>query len=92
MLQHWAGAPPWARLIEKGDPTVGGRRRIETLDFMLSAGADPNVCDERGWTLLHLAVHIENNDPSDVDGVALVPLLLRHKADPARRDARGQLG
>ena len=67
-----------------------GRRRIETIDFLLSAGADPNVSCGDGYTLLHLAVLAENADPDDADAAALLPLLLRHKADPACVDMHGK--
>jgi hypothetical protein len=89
MLQSWAGYQTLPDSPDAKTPFCAGRRRIETLDFMLSAGADPNVCDSRGQSLLHFAVAIENLDPNDVDNRAVLPLLLRHKADHTRKDGQG---
>jgi hypothetical protein len=89
MLQCWAGYRALPDDLDASTPFCVGRRRIETLDFMLSAGADPNVCDPQGQSLLHFAVAIENLDPNDVDNRAVLPLLLRHKADHTKKDGQG---
>lgn len=67
--------------------------RLETIELLVQAGADIDVANSQGRTLLHLAVD------TDVDGavqndwpltMAWTRLVLRLGADAARRDVEGR--
>lgn len=51
---------------------------LSIIKYLLENGADPNKKDEDGWTPLHHALNINNND---VDEMKIIKLLLQHKAD-----------
>lgn len=63
---------------------------LDSAEWLLNNGADPNRKDNSGWTPLHLAVDSEADQAQDkfvregftTPKFALTKLLLRHGADP----------
>ena len=65
-------------------------RDVQTVSDLLDAGLAPDTVAEAGMTALHLAVlTCDYGRPSSAETREIVALLLRHGADPNRRDEAG---
>ncbi len=57
------------------------KKDLKMFTWLLKHGADPNITNAQGQTLLHVAV--DNNDKSTAE------LLLQYKADPNKKNQKG---
>ncbi|RMJ12446.1 hypothetical protein CDV36_007907 [Fusarium kuroshium] len=66
--------------------SAASSKRLENMEMLLSAGADPNIKNNDGMTPLHCVLL-----GSDDEGVCLemVKILARHKADARAQDTHG---
>jgi Ankyrin repeat len=79
-INRHAGATPLHMAIAVLDRGIEGKpalakRRLKTVTEFLRLGADPNIADDRGGTLLHLVLK-KGYDP------AIFRMLLKNGADP----------
>lgn len=62
---------------------------VEKVESLLAAGADPNVADENGFTPLHAAAWMGDDEGPDQPTGRIIAALLRVGADPHARHADG---